>query len=100
MGHMGRIKLGNISMSDLIIELKIDGKWHTCHGNSCATFLESAGYNPHSFRMDGHAIEDFKWIKTADGYRKAQEEPLKPKKRVSEKRLNKELEKLEKYLKQ
>lgn len=88
-----------MAITDLIIELKIDGKWHTCHGNSCATFLVDAGYNPHSFRTDGHTIEDFKWIKTADGYKEPRTEAPKPKKRVSEKRLNKELEKLEKYLK-
>lgn len=88
-------------MSQLIIELKIEGRWQRATGTDTYSFLTGLGYNPWTMREQGITIEDFRWIKTADGWVEEHKPVEKPReKRISTKEQKRLERKLAAYLKE
>lgn len=81
-----------------VVEIGVDGgEPRRVEGAGIHDWIKALGYSD----FTGHRITYFKMLRNHDGWlqERKHEEP-KPKKRASEKRLNKELQKLEKYLQQ
>lgn len=56
-----------------------DGEPILATGSCCRTMMESAGFNPVTFRESGSLVTRWEWVRCHDGIKNVQMPPEKPK---------------------